>query len=1120
MENVNKRKSSSSTTEPVTNKKPKLVDVNREKSLPNSSTEHVKKVGKPPTLPTKKAKQEAAEAKHANLPSKAALDAATERRAKRQEKYDPQQELEKLRQKGRELAPRVAPVLIHETRNRLEAEATSATGNRQHSKLYNSHSQIVIPTTSPAWQDVPLDLAVALVQYSLSGCFDPKPFVANGVLELCTGDMEEEEEEEAKHCQFYLRFVPIKGRQAIATAITKTLSLHPQEAPNSLTKLTVLGHGPESFREAIEHGWSPLGLETVANKLCDIIAEAPKTTILHNSTPSSSSEPSCLLYAGMTTEDPAQRVVNDLKGGIPCRFTNFCNANNISSSDVKTYRVVNLAVPITSSLETRTNKDLGNRERILIALLGELSLNSALGGAKPTYEPHPELVALRDHVFSLLPSTPFPLGQEEMTKISHFKRISPEKEPSERYIRYTKDVGLGALRQKDGRVVVLNVTKDIPRDGFSGRLGGYFDEATGIGPMADRYVQTLVDPSIPLTGNLTVQVLAFFHGAFIDFWRFIEVLCPPFWWLFLLFLTRILNIVRPILVVTQSNPVAKIFHTGFLAQPRAELYQGNADFANGETTADFVHQLRQISAQRFQGDEFFRVVGIPTILPIGPGAQLTIHIALPDYGAPKYTPQRALPQFILFYILEIIIFVFKRIIAFRLETCPMSKDDWEDETKTRRWLEATVAEANTYLEDVYAALEVAKEHARELMFTHDFLSSLSASYWQHQLRLEEEQPRPQIGPITRRSGLLAAPLGEARVDQAKWLMKLAEHLKSYGLSHDPYQVESYGMEIGSERWYQQFVKLKEGVQIRYSANANGKTAEAAAASQKSRENIAVYRPDATSKEDEAPKRLRHLKNLVTFTSTLSTDKPTNKLEECSRFGICNSCKTLLAADTNYITHECGASSCRIDMAICPKLERSLYVHDVEEFLPQLGLQVTDLDDSLKRFTVGEIFGMEGQLEALKLALPQDGDFNAIVGGSDTFANAMVYTNQSFTSPRRLLTLAVDRILHSQSRSPISKTPAYFEPLKNKRRAWEAATRTKLEGWLVKRQPKLFFRSCRGEAGDKPQWTSYGTSAKLSKSGARLGKLKMNGESENLFYLPHHFSRAAWYMRALKLGWLQ
>ncbi|KAJ7074169.1 hypothetical protein C8F01DRAFT_11165 [Mycena amicta] len=899
------------------------------------------------------------------------------RRAQRRTQYNPTGELLAIQDAGHREASRIAKVLARETTKRVRAEQdrrVAITRNDLSGLVYlqnvarvwcHTHDESTIDARSPSWDRLPLNLFTSIAHSSTTLTFDPKPFVQCGDLELCNGLGEVDRDSYA----FYIRVVEVAGKVQAVQALYNILAEYPRELPHIFVQLLVCGEPVDQIRERAKVLLVPFGLEEVVDVVCDALAEEPATLAFAESP----SPPTSFLYAGITRAVlPSQRVADDLAGEVPCRMTklHFANPDLVP----KTYRIPALTTAISSEFAIRIDPIISELERIAIALAGEPSLNSASGGERPLYCPKPDLLALRDVILERAPHPNLPLGDEKNAclgdqlerlyddELRLFSRISPSETPAKEYVTYAKHIGLGSIRRNHHRVVAITITKDISLEALNGRTGGYFDEVSGAGPREHRHFQRFIDPTLPLNGNLDEMDIARSIGGFLDFWRFCRN--HRYWWLHVLFLARLLDRLRPLIIVTQSNPVAKMLQSGHLAERRERMVASehyNEFFVQGRTTDKFVETLRRQKPIKFQKDQYLAIIGEILLLPIGVDSRLAMHIAGGDYGLLKYQPQHYQAWSEILFLVAVIVEVLKRVTADRQDRFPMTLQDWEDEERTQHWLQETIAAARTILEPVYERLDTAKDVCRELTFADSFLSSLATSRRSHLFWEQEASAKPDSGPRPRPPGIVAAADGEPRRLQGQAFVEQAERLASYNLWHDPHHVESYNRHIGSDGWWEWLMGIQTGVQLVYSANAGGKTAEAWENAQRSRRDLALYRVQV--KEDDEEKRLRHLENAIDGAADMQSydlDR-FDSWEVSPRFGFCDKCRKVLAADNNQITHDCADGAVKLDLKSCSTLERFLYPHDGEDLFEILGFRSTVLRKlELKTVTVAQIFAMEGQ----------------------------------------------------------------------------------------------------------------------------------------------------------------
>ncbi|KAJ7801898.1 hypothetical protein B0H14DRAFT_2614923 [Mycena olivaceomarginata] len=280
----------------------------------------------------------------------------------------------------------------------------------------NNHSPI--PPSSEVWNMIPpptIDFLARLGEAPTM--FDPAPFLANGTLVLSTSA----DPLPINVCQNYLRVVATSGETAKEAGLAY-LYRYPADAPNTVLQLLL--------------------------QVC------------------------------------AQRDKDDLAAGVQCRFVNFILANITLPYNV--YHIPSLDTPTTSPLDLRTDPVISHKERILIALLSTSALNSSPGGNVPIFQPTIDMIHAHIRLTEDLPPLNFSLRQEHSKDLekqieslldNEVRLLAPcqHTQMVPAAIQALKAKVASVLRLKHGRVVRLNITKDIPLEGMLGTCGRYWD---------------------------------------------------------------------------------------------------------------------------------------------------------------------------------------------------------------------------------------------------------------------------------------------------------------------------------------------------------------------------------------------------------------------------------------------------------------------------------------------------------------------------------------------------------------------------------------------------------------------------------------------------------------------
>ncbi|KAJ7716716.1 hypothetical protein B0H16DRAFT_1476558 [Mycena metata] len=183
------------------------------------------------------------------------------------------------------------------------------------------------------------------------------------------------------------------------------------------------------------------------------------------------------------TVAPWEHVIEDVCNETHALVVNFLAANN-NGLDISIFRIPSLETPMQNELEGRTNPTISNIEQIL-CVFGCTAMNSSDGGIRPLYGPMDDDLHIKTVALSLLPELyEFLLGQERAPEVESSIRSLLDEELvlaalfegvpiSPVTFDCVKAKGADSVRLLVGRLVKLEVTKDIPLKGITGGCGGY-----------------------------------------------------------------------------------------------------------------------------------------------------------------------------------------------------------------------------------------------------------------------------------------------------------------------------------------------------------------------------------------------------------------------------------------------------------------------------------------------------------------------------------------------------------------------------------------------------------------------------------------------------------------------
>ncbi|KAJ7665862.1 hypothetical protein DFH06DRAFT_1185238, partial [Mycena polygramma] len=596
--------------------------------------------------------------------------------------------------------------------------------------------QTAIPTTADVWRDFTpevLDFLAQLARAPTTCSFDR--FLDNGtIVESVPGDPVPE-----LSCHNYIRRVPIPDGKPL----TRYLHRFPATAPTTVMQLLLLGveFDTNSFVEAMSHH----GLEDSAIHLLDHIDTTSNPNVRALRAAPGPPHQMQLLYAGITWTVPAwERCRDDMAKKTPCMLVNFLDVNDLAL-EVKTYLIPSLHTRLSSVLDVRSNPIVSQKERILRAVLGSFAMNSSHGGNRPIFYPSPQYQQLHERALVALPTVhPFPLGdelcprvQQEVrslvdTEMQALELVSP-RDISARALAAVKAKVADPLRCMRGKVVKLEITKDIPLEALNGVCGGYWDQTVGKGPQEDRHIRQFLHPAIPQQGDLSAEIISSYLGGFFDFWRL--TLRHKKYWLHLLFTAHYLQTISPLLVVSQSSPVAAAIRSGDLVRCFEFLSPHTLD----ELLPTDLQQLlpEDTPPRALDASVFHAAIGTICLVPIGGyPSKMVLHIPRADSGRLKYDPELAHLRWRVDYLVTLIAEVVVQIVSAKLREA--EQVDWENADNVKNWLLDSKEQSEDVLRrsGVTTALELAKAECRQVELVLTFLRSMTSSTRRRQEWLE------------------------------------------------------------------------------------------------------------------------------------------------------------------------------------------------------------------------------------------------------------------------------------------------------------------------------------------------------------------------------------------------
>jgi hypothetical protein len=316
------------------------------------------------------------------------------------------------------------------------------------------------------------------------------------------------------------------------------------------------------------------------------------------------------------------------------------------------------------------------------------------------------MIAIQDRLTASLPPFDFPLGEERdealQQRIEHL--IDDEVQllgpchPTKMTPAAVQSVKLqvaSVLRLKRGRLVRLNMAKDITLEGMLGKVG-YWDAAVGPGPQEDRHLRRLLDNAIPPSGNLSEDIIARWIGPFIDFWRC--TLSHLLYLLHVLLLAHLLSDLRPLLIFAQSNPVSAALRSGDLVVIGNSLPDGlrRQFFEDGSSSPELLDIFpSDVRYRSTRGSTFNEQLGRITLIPTSlDPAHLALLVSVAHYGCLKYDPALALFRWNVDFLVCLVARAVTHTISSRLDS---DVPDWSDAAASKAWLLEVKADAESIL---------------------------------------------------------------------------------------------------------------------------------------------------------------------------------------------------------------------------------------------------------------------------------------------------------------------------------------------------------------------------------------------------------------------------------------
>ncbi|KAJ7650097.1 hypothetical protein FB45DRAFT_886910 [Roridomyces roridus] len=558
------------------------------------------------------------------------------------------------------------------------------------------------------------------------------------------------------------------------------------------------------------------------------------------------------------------------------------------------------------------------------------------------------------------------------------------------------------------------------------------------------------DPEIPMTDDLPLATLAQYVGPYVDFWR--VVLDHWEYWLNAIFLSRLLIQMSPLVITSQSSPVACLLELGHLVEAWKFLSdEDRTAFVDGVSPANFHDRFPQGRGPSLKEAQFNGRVGVICIVRFGPNPEdLAILVVSPHYGCLKYDPALAPLRFRVFVLVRIIQEWVQRVVSAEVKK---PHPDLKNAPKREAWLRERMEQARIQLtkKGILQALDEAKQQLRDAELCYSFLRSMVSGKALHDEWLRrEDTPGPE-----RKRGEVTAPQGEARERQLEKIMAEYEERVEFNLLPDPGHYGNHQHPLGSLSWQNRFRSRKANIEIMRSANSGGRNEDA---SERVTVNIERF-VDWRRNTEQTTHTLEHIAELIRKLSQLGEFVCGNSLQS-PRIATCEECGCTIFTQHNKGSHKCrgGVEAWPLTRANFPGLQRPLYPHDFlhrPDVIAHFGLDTFQLIE----VHVQDIIDRPWYAEALKKALQAYPlDWAAIAAVKKVDGTVFVQAERRHNK-KDLLTLAVDQIL-------LEKNECHPDFLAEHEGVWTESISANLKEALSASNDrrKVFMAICRGAPG--------------------------------------------------------
>ncbi|KAJ7109909.1 hypothetical protein C8R44DRAFT_883933 [Mycena epipterygia] len=989
--------------------------------------------------------------------------------------------------------------------------------------------------------------------------FDPDPWVVKGVLVEDQGQYVP-----GKTARFYIRVATIQPNFVEQSLFSKM-----KRKPAEIAWLALIAalHGVEIKKIAEAAG------QALRHYLLDGTAALVETALLIPSffppiLLGNTADTLTHIYTGVTiASTPHMRLEDDLWTS---NLSRFCNLGK--RLRWRTFHIPALDIRAPNGpLAFRTNPAIGRAEALLVNMSHQLGMNTTPGGTWiPSFLPPSHITTVVQQARSSIPVLPPPLGLPKpccqrlaMLLDDEYRywqaRVGVDNVCVKETLASIKENIIDAAWTVEGTVVMVTVAEDITEEERTGRISGIETATAGPAMKEAMHFVRLLHP----TENAlrTPKQLRRIRGPFANLYR---LQAPEDRAPHLLFLSRLLITLNPVLIVGWSNTIHRAFTRSELKDVFTNSSAQRLAFLDGDgnRVKDVLPKTWYSDGTESRGRHYIDAVGTPIIAFHGPHRE-DLHIYIPNIqpGAIKQDFALATELRCIFYVVQggVVEPALHIVEQDLLANGPMDRTDADALTVRLIHLRDTILEHARHsgvmavldeLKSAYHAKHISLQKLRGLYYS-SVVAGIDEESTTCPSTPEEEDAETSEGKPYRHA-VVAATGKTARLQQLRELEDEATASDLHGRPRDPYGYAPFGMAIGTPEFTARFLGLRDGQDLAQTGRINGRSAAANKAQLDNQARIGIFNTNAaaarrvadgdgltTVMRNERSNRTSSLRKII---DTVQDPRCIENIPFVNsyRWATCQDCKEVVLGSSRNSVHVCvftGATT-KVTQVEYPDVDRIVYIHDIIEnhalfaLLEEHGQRI---QTRMVAKSVADIFANPDNRRDLLTALPHDHHLLL-----PTLSQSLVYLPKSLEKEEALwVTLAVDVLLREQSQCP----PLYEVRQAVHRNAWKEREGKAMLKWDADRNIKLYVFYCDGgghsvtsnlQESDDGTWylhtCDHGRDRirehqrASDKNSMPTGSTSIHGtrscphqhfhQVHNILDLPYHYARFLWLQRRL------